>query len=142
MKDDRGWIKHAAGRAQRFLFPCILFIYPLLAANQGIDISDPMYSLTNFRFFPELEGTWALATYLANAVGFLLMKLPFGGTLLGINIYTRLLISAMALLAYFFLKGKMPAWIVFVGEMIAISYCWCTTTILYHYLTYFFFLSG
>lgn len=142
MKDDRGWIKHAAGRAQRFLFPCILFIYPLLAANQGIDISDPMYSLTNFRFFPELEGTWALATYLANAVGFLLMKLPFGGTLLGINIYTRLLISAMALLAYFFLKGKMPAWIVFVGEMIAISYCWCPTTILYNYLTYFFFLAG
>ena len=29
------------------------------------------------------------------------MKLPFGGTLLGLNLYTRLLISAMALFLLF-----------------------------------------
>ena len=94
---------------EKFIFPCLLLIYPLLWVNQGIDVSDPMYSLTNFRFFPELKGSWAIATYLANVAGWLLMKLPFGGTLLGISFYTRLVISAMALLSYYFLKGKMPA---------------------------------
>ena len=115
---------------EKFIFPCLLLIYPLLWVNQGIDVSDPMYSLTNFRFFPELKGSWAIATYLANVAGWLLMKLPFGGTLLGISFYTRLVISAMALLSYYFLKGKMPAWVVFTGEIIAISFCWCPTTIL------------
>ena len=127
---------------QSWLFPLILLVYPLLWANQGIDVSDPTYSLTNFRFFPELAGTWPIATWLANVAGFLLMKLPFGGTLLGMNLYTRLFISAMALLAYFFLRGKMPAWMAFAGEIIAISFCWCPSTILYNYLTYFLFLAG
>ena len=125
----------------KYVFPILLFLYPLFWMNQGIDVSDPMYSLTNFRFFPQMEGSWALATYLANVTGWLLMKLPFGGTLLGMNFYTRLIISAMALLSYYFLKGKMPAWIVFAGEIIAVSFCWCPTTILYNYLTYFLFLA-
>ncbi len=125
----------------KYVFPILLFLYPLLWMNQGIDVSDPMYSLTNFRFFPQMEGSWALATYLANVTGWLLMKLPFGGTLLGMNFYTRLIISAMALLSYYFLKGKMPAWIAFAGEIIAVSFCWCPTTILYNYLTYFLFLA-
>ena len=63
----------------KYVFPILLFLYPLLWMNQGIDVSDPMYSLTNFRFFPQMEGSWALATYLANVTGWLLMKLPFGG---------------------------------------------------------------
>lgn len=129
-------------KQQSWVFPLILLIYPLLWANQGIDVSDPTYSLTNFRFFPELTGTWPIATWLANVAGFLLMKLPFGGTLLGMNLYTRLFISAMALLSYYFLRGKMPAWMAFAGEIIAISFCWCPSTILYNYLTYFLFLAG
>ncbi len=128
--------------AERVLFPLLLLLYPLLWADQGIDVSDPLYSLTNFRFFPELSGTWAIATYLANVAGFLLMKLPFGDTLLGISLYTRLIISAMALLSYFFLKGKMPAWAAFLGELLAVSFCWCPSTILYNYLTYALFLAG
>ncbi len=133
----QGWPQASS----RWLFPLILLIYPLLWADQGIDVSDPTYSLTNFRFFPELSGTWPIATWLANAAGFLLMKLPFGDTLLGMNLYTRLFISAMALLSYFFLRGKMPAWMAFAGEIIAVSFCWCPSTILYNYLTYFLFLA-
>lgn len=127
---------------ERYVFPGILLLYPLVMINQGIDLSDSIYSLTNFRFFTELSGTWALATWLANVAGFLMMKLPFGGTLMGMNLYSGLIVSAMALLSYYFLKGKMAAWIVFLGEIIAISFCWCPTTILYNYLTYFLFLSG
>lgn len=128
--------------AGELLFPCLLLIYPLLWANQGIELADSMYSLTNFRHFPVLSDSWTLATFLANVTGFFLMKLPFGGTLLGISLYTRLLISVMALLSYYFLKGKMPAWMAFLGEWIAISFCWCPTTILYNYLTYLLFLAG
>ncbi|HJA91854.1 MAG TPA: hypothetical protein H9717_01840 [Candidatus Eisenbergiella merdipullorum] len=131
------WLRFSS----KWLFPLILMVYPLLWANQGIDVSDPTYSLTNFRFFPELSGTWAIATWLANVAGFLLMKLPFGDTLLGMNLYTRLLISATALLAYFFLRGKMPSWMAFAGEIIAVSFCWCPSTILYNYLTYFLLLA-
>lgn len=36
----------------KYVFPILLFLYPLFWMNQGIDVSDPMYSLTNFRFFP------------------------------------------------------------------------------------------
>ena len=34
-----------------------------------------------FRFFPEAAQDWTVATYLANVTGWILMKLPGGGTL-------------------------------------------------------------
>lgn len=64
------------------------------------------------------------------------MQLPKGGTLVGMNFYTGLIISGLALLLYFTLRKKMPAWIVFLGEMLAIGLCWCPSVILYNYLTY------
>ena len=124
------------------VFPMILLLFPLLKANQGIDLTDTGYSLGNYRFFSPDGGVWVLLTFLANAVGALLSKLPFGGTMLGMKIYTGLLVSLMALLGYRFFKTKMPAWIAFAGEVAAIGFCWCPTVILYNYLTYFFFLLG
>lgn len=125
-----------------FIFPLVLFVYPLLKINQGIDLTDSCYGLVNFRFFPGAGQEWTVATYLANVLGAFLMRLPFGDTLIGIRFYTGLLVSAMALLAYCFLKGKMPAWIAFTGEVIAVSLCWIPTTSLYNYLTFFLFLCG
>lgn len=127
---------------QNVIFPLILLLFPLLKANQGIDLTDTGYSLGNYRFFSPDGGVWVLLTFLSNAVGALLSKLPFGGTMLGMKIYTGLLVSAMALLGYRFFKTKMPAWIAFAGELAAIGFCWCPTVILYNYLTYFFFLLG
>lgn len=127
---------------ETYIFPLALLLFPLLWINQGIDVSDPMYSLTNFRFFPTLTGGWQVATYLANVLGYLLTCLPWGHTLLGMNLYTGLAVSGMALLSYYFLRGKMPAWIAFLGEIIAVCFCWCPTIILYNYLTYFLFLGG
>ena len=41
-----------AGRlAADLLFPLILLIFPLLKADQGIDLTDTGYSLVNYRFF-------------------------------------------------------------------------------------------
>ncbi len=120
------------------LFPCLLFLYPLLKVNQGIDVTDTCYTLANMRFFPELSGTWAGAVYLSNLTGYLLMRLPFGNTMLGMNVYTGLLVSGLALAVYFWYRKRlrMPAGVLFAGELIAIGLCWCPKVILYNYLTY------
>ncbi|MBD5458330.1 MAG: acyltransferase [Lachnospiraceae bacterium] len=118
------------------LFIILLAFYPLFKINQGLDVVDTSYSLTNFQYFKTAEGSWMVATYLANAVGYFLMQLPKGDTLVGMNFYTGLIVSGFSLLMYFTLRKKMPAWLVFLGEMLAIGLCWCPSVILYNYLTY------
>lgn len=125
-----------------FVFPAVLLLYPLTQIHQGMDVTDTMYSLVNFQMFGKGGSDWIIATYLANVTGHFLQYLPFGDTLMGMNFYTGLFISAMALLGYFFLKGKMPAVLAFAGEIIAIGLCWIPTPSLYNYLTYFLFLTG
>ena len=127
---------------EKVIFPAVLLIYPLLLIHQGIDVSDTTYSLGYYRFMGEMDMTWVLATYLANVAGAFLLKLPMGNTLLGMNFYTGLLVSAIALVCYYALSRWMPSLIVFLGEVTALSLCWCPTTILYNYLTYFFFAAG
>ena len=118
-----------------YIFPVILFLYPFLTVNQGVDVSDSTYSFSNFLFFERMEGMWVVSTYVANVVGWLLTKLPFGTTLLGIKIYATFLISGTVLLVYYMFKKWMPAWIAFLGEMIAIGFCWIPAGILYNYLS-------
>lgn len=126
----------------KWILPLILFLYPLIKINQGVDVSDSTYSLGNYLFFDRLEGTWVISTYLSNVAGWLLTKLPLGNTLLGMNLYTGLIVSGLVLSLYFLFKKWMPAWIVFVGEFIAIGFLWIPTGILYNYLTYVFFSLG
>lgn len=135
-------MKSMKNSISRIMFPLLLLIFPLLLINQGIDISDTTYSLGYYRFMGEMDVTWVLATYLANVTGALFMKLPMGNTLLGMNLYTGLLTAAIALLCYAVLSKWMPAWIVFIGEVIALGLCWCPTTTLYNYLTYLLFAAG
>ena len=125
-----------------FIFPVILFLYPLVKINQGIDVSDSTYSLANYLYFDRMEGTWVISTYLSNVIGWLLTKLPFGTTLLGMNLYTGLIVSGLVLGMYYLMRKWMPAWIVFMGEFVAIGFLWIPTTILYNYLTYVFFSLG
>ena len=126
----------------KYIFPVILFLYPFLTINQGVDVSDSTYSFSNFLFFERMEGMWVVSTYVSNVVGWILTKLPFGTTLLGIKIYATLLISVTVLLVYFVCRKWMPTWIVFVGEIIAVGFCWIPAGILYNYLSYFLFTAG
>lgn len=151
----------------KFIFPVILFVYPLLKINQGVDITDTGYSLGNFRFADSLTDMWMFSTYLANVTGTAFMKLPFGHTMLGMNFYAGLFVSITAVISYLFFvkvfaaylfeKGlqKSPgpktdsrAWdtkaplIFFLGIFVAVSLCWCPTVTLYNYMTYFFFTIG
>ena len=127
---------------ENIMFPMILLIYPLLKINQGIDVSDTTYSLANYQYFGSMEGTWMVATFLANAVGSLLMHLPWGDTLLGMYFYTALLQPVIALAVYLGLRKKLPAPVLFLGEFMALSLCWCPSTILYNYLTYLLMTAG
>lgn len=124
------------------VFPLALLLFPLVKANQGIDLTDTGYSLGNYRFFTPNGGIWTLLTFLSNVAGAALSKLPYGGTMFGMKLYTGLIVSFAALLGYRFFKTKMPPWLAFVGELAAIGFCWCPTVILYNYLTYLLFLLG
>ena len=126
----------------KYIFPVILFLYPFITVNQGVDVSDSTYSFSNFLFFEQMEGMWVVSTYVSNVAGWLLTKLPFGTTLLGMKVYATFLISGTALVVYFMFRKWMPAWIAFVGEMLAIGFCWIPAGILYNYLTYFLFTLG
>lgn len=123
----------------KYIFPLLLLLLPLWNVWAGVDVVDTGYSLAYFKFFPGLDGMWFFSTFLANLLGWLIMQLPGGAYLIGMNIYTSLLIGAVAAGTYIVLSKKVPAGIVFAGEVLAVCLCWCPSTILYHYLTYLFF---
>ena len=127
---------------EKYLFPLILLVYPFAGVNQGLDITDTTYGLSNYEFLPVIDPMWGLSTFLANVTGRTIMKLPFAGTMLGMGVYCSLIISLVALVAYYCLQRWMPGWMIFIGEFISISLCWCPRVILYNYLTYLFFTLG
>ncbi len=125
-----------------YVCPLLLLLLPLRHINQGVDISDTGYNLGCFRWFGEQDGMWVYVTYLANGVGHIFTKLPFGNTMLGMNLYCSLIVSLIALMAWYFLKDRLPWGFVVAGEILAILLCWCPHVILYNYLTYLTLLSG
>lgn len=127
---------------ENIVFPMVLILYPLTGSWQGLDVSDTSYSLSNFQYFATMDGTWMVATFLANAMGWMMMHLPFGNTLAGMYCYTALIQSATAVIVYRSLKNRIPAPLVWIGEMIALGMCWCPSTMLYNYLTYLLMTAG
>ena len=101
---------------ENIVFPVLLLLYPFVGIRQGLDVSDATYSLANFQYFPSMDGTWMVATFLANVAGNLLMQLPFGSTLAGIYCYTALIQSVTALAAYSALRKRIPTPLMFAEE--------------------------
>lgn len=128
-------------RGYALIFPVLLFLYPLRHIWLGVELTDSAYSAGNYRFLDQMNPMWLFSTYLANKTGAFLTNMPFGNILIGLNAYTALCISITALIVYFSLTNivKMRKGIVFLAEIVAISLCWCPTTILYNYMTYLFF---
>ncbi|MCM1048760.1 MAG: hypothetical protein NC433_10065 [Clostridiales bacterium] len=133
-------------RACLYIFPLILLLYPLRHINMGLDLADTGYHYANFRYWglEHMDSMWFFSTYLTNIVGHILTFLPGGHTLLFMNLYTGLFVSALALISYRFLTKRMgiPEIIAFAGEFMAISLCWAPTAALYNYMTYTLFLVG
>lgn len=137
-KGKRAWYE--------WFFVVVLLLYPFRHVNIGLDLWDTGYSYANFLYMgiEHMDPMWLFSTYLANAIGHIFTLLPGGETLLGMNIYTSVFVSALALIGYFFCTSKLriPAGIVFLGEFVAVSLCWCPTAVLYNYVTYVFYLSS
>lgn len=125
-------------RALSILFPLFLFLYPLRHIRVGAEWWDTGYNYANFTYIERMDEMWLFSTYLGNAVGSFFTKLPFGDTMVGLNFYTSLVVSLLAVAGYFFFvkEVKVPAVLVFIGEFLAVSFCWCPTALLYNYLTY------
>lgn len=126
-----------------WLFILVLFFYPFRHVNIGIDFWDTGYNYANFVYgLDHMDPMWFFSTYLANVVGHFFSLLPFGKTLIGLNVYTASTISFAALISYFFLKKtlQIPSVLAFLGLFLSINLCWCPTALLYNYLTYLFLL--
>lgn len=123
-----------------------LAIYSLRHVGLGVDLWDGGYNYANSRYhdLEHMDSMWYFATWLAGAAGHFLTKLPGGGTMLGMNVYTSLLAGAMAMASYGFCVKKLrfPPWLVFGAELTALSLCWAPSGALYNYLTYVFLLAG
>ena len=119
---------------ERYVFPVVLALWPLWGAWSGVDVTDTTYSLGNYLYLG--DGMWFFSTFLANRAGALLAWLPGGGGMLAMNVKTALLISVTALACYYCLQRLMPGWMIFLGELLAISLFWCPTVILYNTLSY------
>ncbi len=127
------------------IFLVILLLYPLRHIHWGLDLWDTGYNYANFQYMglDHMDPMWLFSTHLANVVGNILTRLPLGDSLVGMNFYTGLFVSALAVLGYWFCTRKLniPPGLSFVGELAAISLCWSPTALLYNYLTYILFLG-
>ncbi len=135
-------LKRFQAPLEKFLFPVVLLLYPLIGLNQGLNIADTTYGLSNYEYFSAVDPMWALSTFLSNVVGSTIMRLPGAGTMLGMSVYCSFVISIIALVPYYLLQRWMPGWMIFIGEFIAESLCWCPRVIMYNYLSYLFFTLG
>ncbi len=123
------------------LFALFLLIYPMRHVLTGLDFWDTGYNYANFLYMgtEHMDPMWLFSTYLSTAAGHLFTLLPYGTTLVGLNVYTGLTVSLIALVAYGFCRKQLelsPA-VTFGGLVLAESLCWCPTALLYNYLTYF-----
>lgn len=127
------------------LYIVILAFYPLRHVRWGLDLMDTGYNFANFAYMgtEHMDPMWLFSTWLSNAVGHLFTTMPGGDSLVGMNIYTGLFVSLLALAGYLFCTKKLEIrpWVAFLGEMAAISLCWCPTALLYNYMTYVLFLA-
>lgn len=127
------------------LYVLVLGLYPMRHIYIGLDLWDTGYNYANFQYMgtEHMDSMWLFSTYLANVVGNFLTKLPAADSLAGMNLYTGLFVSILALMGYLFCTRKLniPPLVAFIGEFVAISLCWCPTALLYNYLTYVLFLG-
>ncbi|MCM1552792.1 MAG: hypothetical protein NC092_08900, partial [Butyrivibrio sp.] len=127
------------------LLVVFLFWYPLRHINWGLDFWDTGYNYANFSYMglEHMDSMWLFSTYLANAAGRLMTMLPGADGLAGMNLYTGCVVSLLAIAGYLFCTRKLgiSRGIAFVGELAAVSLCWCPTALLYNYLTYVLFLG-
>lgn len=126
------------------LFPLILCIFAMCKVNKGLDVTDTAFNLYNYGHVKDLDNMWFFAYLFTNLLGAFFTGLPFGNTMLGLNVYTGLVKCALILTAYFFFVRtvKIKKEYVFLALLAATGLCWCPTAVMYNYLTYLLFFIG
>lgn len=134
------------GRSIWYVSILFLVLYPLRHANVGVDLWDGGYNYANFCYndLEHMDSMWFYATWLANVIGHIIALLPFADTMLVMNIYAGILVGIIGAGAYVFCVKRLqiPAWLAFMGEVLALSLCWAPVSVFYNYLTYGFLLAG
>ena len=128
-------------RSTDIFFSMLFVFFSLMHVTKGLTVTDTGYNYGNFLFFDSLDDMWKFSTYLANVTGAFFTKLPWGETVLGLNIYTGLVKTLVAVMSYYLCVYvcKLRKLFVFLGGMIALGFSWCPTALLYNYMTYLFF---
>ncbi len=121
--------------AEKWIFPIILFLWPLVNCAGGIEISDSTYSLANYLFLKP-DYMWYFVTFLAGRAGTLLMRMPGGAGILAMNIKSGLAVSFMAAGMYLALRRRIRPLVLFIAEWTAVSVFWSPYVSLYNTLTY------
>ncbi len=122
----------------------VLFLYTFRNVNQGIDITDTGYHFSNFMYVNEMDPMWIFSTYLSSMLGYVFTLFPYGDTLLGIRIYTSLIPALLGVITFWFLVKVLKFGLLesYGSVFISLALCWCPTTCVYNYLTYFLFCVG
>ena len=112
-------------RLWEFVFVAVLVLYPLRHIAWGLDLWDTGYGYANFEYMGtrHMDPMWLFSTYLTTVIGHCLSLLPGAKTLIGMNFYTGLSISLLAVLGYYFCTKvlKIPAGLAFLGEFTAVT---------------------
>lgn len=124
-----------------YLFPTILVLVSFIGVNRGIDCTDTTYNLGNYSNLSTLDPMWYYSTLFSNFVGWLLVHLPGGASMLGVNIYAGIIKASFGLFSYFFFTGRMGFYreVVFLANVISFGLWWIPNAGLYHYLSFYLF---
>ena len=117
------------------VFPLLLFLFSLIGARQGADLSDTMYSAGNYAFYNIDASSWHFATFLANLTGRCFFLLA-GGRLMWLKALCSLVPAGTAVLVYFLLKDRIHPYLLFPALIIALGLNWSPSVILYQHLSY------
>lgn len=130
--------------SEKYIYPIVLLLFGFVTLNMGIDITDSGYNLGNFTYLSDLDRMWYYSTLLANFLGWVIARLPFGGCMLGMAVYLRLVRAAFVYYVYRFLakETKVSAHNAFLGLLLSLALCWAPIYGVYHYLTYYLFTAA
>lgn len=54
---------------EKYIFPLVLLLYPLIGVNAGLDITDTMYNMANYQYIDHIYPMWFFSTFLSNVAG-------------------------------------------------------------------------
>lgn len=138
------WKNEKYIKVVKWLFPILLVVFSYVKVTRGIDYTDTGYNLGNYRYLDKLDRMWYYSTLFSNYVGWLVVRLPGGSTLLGANLYFGVIKASFALYSYFFFTKKMgyQREVVFIAEIISLGLWWLPNAGVYHYLSFILFAVG